>query len=84
MEVFGDLYRTLDDKAAEALSAAVALHRKSRRGRVSELKSPWAGCAAGGARSQAEPNRPLLGQQSPQTAERRQHSSTNGRRTTKV
>jgi len=43
MEVFGDLYRTLDDKTAEALSAAVASHRKSRRGRVSELKNPWAG-----------------------------------------
>jgi len=43
MEVFGDLYRTLDDKMADALSTAVASHRKSRRGRVSELKNPWAG-----------------------------------------
>ena len=43
MEVFGDLYRTLDDKAAQALSAAVYSHRKSRRGRVSDLKNPWAG-----------------------------------------
>jgi prevent-host-death family protein len=43
MEVFGDLYRTLDDMTAEALSAAVASHRKRRRGRLSELKNPWAG-----------------------------------------
>ena len=43
MEVFGDLYRSLDDKAAQALSAAVSSHRKSRRGRVSDLKNPWAG-----------------------------------------
>lgn len=43
LEVFGDLYRTLDDRTAEALSAAVAAGRKSRRGRVSELKNPWAG-----------------------------------------
>jgi antitoxin (DNA-binding transcriptional repressor) of toxin-antitoxin stability system len=43
LEVFGDLYRTLDDKTAEALSAAVASQRKSRPGRVSELRDPWAG-----------------------------------------
>ncbi len=43
MEVFGDLYRTLDDKTADALSAAVASLRKSRRGRVSESRNPWAG-----------------------------------------
>ncbi len=43
LEVFGDLYRTLDDKTADALSAAVSSTRKSRRGRVSELRSPWAG-----------------------------------------
>ncbi len=43
LEVFGDLYRTLDEKAAEALSAVVAAVRKSRRGRVSELRNPWAG-----------------------------------------
>jgi len=43
MEVFGDLYRTLEDKTAEALAAAVSSNRKSRRGRVSELKNPWAG-----------------------------------------
>jgi antitoxin (DNA-binding transcriptional repressor) of toxin-antitoxin stability system len=43
MEVFGDLYRTLDDRTAQALAAAVASNRKSRRGRVSELRDPWAG-----------------------------------------
>ena len=43
MEVFGDLYRTLDEKTADALSAAVSSHRRRRRGRVSELKNPWAG-----------------------------------------
>ncbi len=43
MEVFGDLYRTLDDKTAEALSRVISSQRKSRRGRVSELKNPWVG-----------------------------------------
>jgi prevent-host-death family protein len=43
LEVFGDLYRTLDDKTAAALLTAVSSHRKGRRGRVSGLKSPWAG-----------------------------------------
>jgi prevent-host-death family protein len=43
LSVFGDLYRTLDDQTAEALSAAIASHRKGRRARVSELRDPWAG-----------------------------------------
>ena len=43
LSVFGDLYRTLDDQAAEALSAAIASNRKSRRRRVTELRDPWAG-----------------------------------------
>ena len=43
LEVFGDLYRTIDDDTAEALSTAIAATRKSRRGRVSELRDPWAG-----------------------------------------
>ncbi|HET9262362.1 MAG TPA: type II toxin-antitoxin system prevent-host-death family antitoxin [Vicinamibacterales bacterium] len=42
LEVFGDLYRTLDDETADALSA-VTSHRQRRRGRVSELRDPWAG-----------------------------------------
>jgi len=43
LEVFGDLFRTLDDKTAEALSAKMSHARKSSRGRASELKNPWAG-----------------------------------------
>jgi antitoxin (DNA-binding transcriptional repressor) of toxin-antitoxin stability system len=43
LSVFGDLYRTLDDETAEALSAAIASQRKGRRGRVAELRDPWAG-----------------------------------------
>ena len=43
LTVFGDLYRTLDDETADALSAAIASRRKSRRGRVAELRDPWAG-----------------------------------------
>ncbi len=43
LEMFGDLYRTLDDKTAEALLSAVALAKKGRGGRVSELRNPWAG-----------------------------------------
>ena len=43
LSVFGDLYRTLDDVTADALSAAIASQRKRRRGRVAELRDPWAG-----------------------------------------
>ena len=43
LSVFGDLYRTLDDGTAEALCAAIAGQRKRRRGRVTELRNPWAG-----------------------------------------
>ena len=43
LSVFGDLYRTLDDKTGEALSAAIASQLKGRRGHVSELRDPWAG-----------------------------------------
>ncbi|TMA80121.1 MAG: type II toxin-antitoxin system Phd/YefM family antitoxin [Deltaproteobacteria bacterium] len=41
LEVFGDLYRTLDDRTADALSNAVSALRKRRTGRVSELRNPW-------------------------------------------
>ncbi len=34
LSVFGDLYRTLDDETADALSAAIASYRKSRRALV--------------------------------------------------
>jgi antitoxin (DNA-binding transcriptional repressor) of toxin-antitoxin stability system len=43
LTVFGDLYRTMDDETADALSRVLASRRKSRRGRVSELRNPWAG-----------------------------------------
>ena len=43
MEVFGDLYHTLDDRTAAALSAALSSNRRSRRGRLSEMTDPWAG-----------------------------------------
>lgn len=43
LSVFGDLYRTLDDETADALTAALTSRRKGRRGRVSELRNPWAG-----------------------------------------
>ena len=43
LAVFGDLYRTLDDETAEALFAALNSNRKRKRGRVSELRNPWAG-----------------------------------------
>lgn len=43
LSVFGDLYRTIDDETAEALSVAIASHRRSRRARVTELRDPWAG-----------------------------------------
>jgi prevent-host-death family protein len=43
LSVFGDLYRTLDDETAEALSAAIGSQRRRRRGRVSELRDLWAG-----------------------------------------
>ncbi len=43
IEVFGDLYRTLDEKTAEALTSAIAASRKKERGRLSELRNPWAG-----------------------------------------
>lgn len=41
LEVFGDLYRTLDDATADALVEAVKTGRKSTRGTLSELRNPW-------------------------------------------
>jgi predicted Zn-dependent peptidase/antitoxin (DNA-binding transcriptional repressor) of toxin-antitoxin stability system len=43
LTVFGDLYRTLDDATADELSAAIGAGRKRRRGRIAELRNPWAG-----------------------------------------
>lgn len=39
--VLGDLFRTLDDRTAEALAAAVRSARKGRRGTLGELRDPW-------------------------------------------
>ena len=41
LEVLGDLYRTLDEGTADALTAAIAKARKRKRGRLSELRDPW-------------------------------------------
>jgi antitoxin (DNA-binding transcriptional repressor) of toxin-antitoxin stability system len=43
LEVFGDLFRTMDDRTAEALSAVVSSARRDRRGRLSQLRNPWVG-----------------------------------------
>jgi PHD/YefM family antitoxin component YafN of YafNO toxin-antitoxin module len=43
LEVFGDLYRTLDDETAEALASSISTAKKKRRGRIAELRNPWAG-----------------------------------------
>ena len=42
LEVLGDLYRTLDDKTADALAGAIRNARKGRRGTLNELRNPWA------------------------------------------
>ena len=42
LEVLGDLYRTLDERSAEALAEAVGGVKVSRRGRLNELRDPWA------------------------------------------
>ena len=42
LEVLGDLYRTLDEATADALSTAVQSARKGRTGKLDELRDPWA------------------------------------------
>jgi antitoxin (DNA-binding transcriptional repressor) of toxin-antitoxin stability system len=42
LEVLGDLYRTLDDRTADALAAAIERARSGKRGRLAELRDPWA------------------------------------------
>lgn len=42
LEVLGDLYRTLDDKTADALAQAISGAKKTRRGTLNELRDPWA------------------------------------------
>ena len=41
LEVFGDLYRTLDDQTASALAAAVARAR-TRTDTLERVRNPWA------------------------------------------
>ena len=40
LEVLGDLYRTLDDATAEALTEAIRAPKTSKRGTVTELRNP--------------------------------------------
>jgi antitoxin (DNA-binding transcriptional repressor) of toxin-antitoxin stability system len=42
LEVLGDLYRTLDERTADALAAAVDRAKKRKRGTLAELRDPWA------------------------------------------
>jgi len=42
LAVMGDMFRTLDDATADALTAAVARGRKTRQGTLNELRNPWA------------------------------------------
>ena len=40
--VLGDLYRTLDDESADALTQAIDVGKKKKRGTLKELRDPWA------------------------------------------
>ena len=42
LEVLGDIYRTLDDKTADALGRLIRRARKGKAGTLSELRNPWA------------------------------------------
>ncbi|WP_395743381.1 type II toxin-antitoxin system Phd/YefM family antitoxin [Prosthecobacter sp.] len=41
LEVFGDLYGTLDDETAEALADAVHFSKNAQAGPLNELRDPW-------------------------------------------
>jgi len=41
LEVFGDLYGTLDDKTANALTTAIRRSRKGRGKKLGNLRNPW-------------------------------------------
>jgi antitoxin (DNA-binding transcriptional repressor) of toxin-antitoxin stability system len=41
LEVLGDLYRTLDDKTADALVQAVGVARKVKGNTLNALRNPW-------------------------------------------
>ena len=42
LEVLGDLYRTLDERTADALAAGIDRAKRSKRGTLGELHDPWA------------------------------------------
>ena len=42
LEVLGDLYRTLDDKTATALTKAISGASKGSKGTLKDLRNPWA------------------------------------------
>ncbi len=42
LEVLGDLYRTLDDRTASALAAAVRRARENTGEALEKLRNPWA------------------------------------------
>ena len=42
LEVLGDLYRTLDEGTAEALSNAISRGRKNKSSTLRALRNPWA------------------------------------------
>ena len=42
LEVLGDLYRTLDEGTANALITAIGGAKKGRRGKLGQLRDPWA------------------------------------------
>jgi antitoxin (DNA-binding transcriptional repressor) of toxin-antitoxin stability system len=41
LQVLGDLYRTIDDETADALSAAIKQGRSGKHGTLGELRDPW-------------------------------------------
>ena len=41
LEILGDIYRTLDDKTADALSAAIRRSRKGKGKNLGDLRNPW-------------------------------------------
>ena len=42
LEVLGDLYRTLDDKTADALVKTLSDSKKRSSGTLKDLRDPWA------------------------------------------
>ncbi len=42
LEVLGDLYRTLDDRTADALAGAIGVAKKLDRKTLRTLRNPWA------------------------------------------